>query len=393
LLRAEFLVGIKRIASSNKVAIWQTHNHWGKHMSHRTLSLAIAIAGALTIAGSAHAASVKLLAMIPVPGEPIESYDIGTVDEKTHLYYQTDRSNKSIDIFNAVKNAFVGRVAGFVGFTGNGNTSGGNGVSLVNNGTELWSGDGDSTVKVIDLKARKIVDTISTGGKKRANETDYDPVDQIFLVGNDGTEGVEPSFVTLISTKPGHKILARIPIERARQIDAPRYNPKNGLFYVSLPVIDKTDAKGGIAVIDPREAKVLRIIEVMDCAPQGLALGADDHMIIGCNAGSSGSRIPPLTAVFDIKTEKVIASTPKMGGSDMAGYVEKLGLYVVGGREAPGGSSIGLLDAKTNEWIQNIPAPPNAHSVVISQANAHMLVPSGKTGGFCGGCILVFGEK
>jgi hypothetical protein len=355
--------------------------------------LAIAVAAALTIAGSAQAASVKLLAMIPVPGEPIESYDIGIVNEKTHLYYQTDRSNKSVDIFDVLKNTFVGRVPGFVGFTGNGNTSGGNGISLVNNDTEVWVGDGDSTVKVIDLKTKKIVDTISTGGKKRANETDVDPVDQIFIIGNDGTDGVEPSFVTLISTKPGHKILAKIPIERARQIDASRYNPNNGLFYVSLPVIDKTDNKGGIAVIDPREAKVLRIIEVMDCAPQGMALGADDHMIIGCNAGSSGSKIPPLTAVFDLKTEKVIASTPKMGGSDMAGYVEKLGLYVVGGRETPTGPGIGLLDAKTNEWIQNIPAPPNAHSVVISQANGHILVPSGKTGGFCGGCILVFGEK
>jgi hypothetical protein len=363
-----------------------TQNGW--------LMVALAAAAfAGSIGGAAAASSVRLLTMIQVPGEPIESYDIGTVDEKTHLYYQTDRSNKSIDIFDVMKNTFVARVPGFVGFTGNGNTSGGNGVSLVNNATELWSGDGDSTVKVIDLKKRKVVDTISTGGKKRANETDFDPVDQVFLVGNDGTEGVEPSFVTLISTKPGHKILAKILIERARQIDAPRYNPKNGLFYVSLPVIDKTDNKGGIAVIDPREGKVLRIIEVMDCAPQGLALGADDHMIIGCNAGSSGSKIPPLTAVFDLKSEKVIASTPKMGGSDMAGYVEKLGLYVVGGRETPTGPGIGLLDAKSNEWIQNIPAPPNAHSVVISQANAHILVPSAKTGGFCGGCILVFGEK
>jgi hypothetical protein len=195
-----------------------------------------------------------------------------------------------------------------------------------------------------------------------------------------------------IQTPPGHKIIARIPIARGWQIDAPRYNPQNGLFYVSLPVIDKVDNKGG-PVIDPREAKVLPIIDVMDCAPQGLALGADDHMIIGCNAGSSGSKSRPLTAVLDLKTEKVIASTPKMGGSDMAGYVEKLGLYVVGGREPRGGSSIGLIDAKTNEWVQNIPAPPNAHSVVISQANAHILVPSGKTGGFCGGCILVFGEQ
>jgi hypothetical protein len=66
----------------------------------------------------------------------------------------------------------------------------------------------------------------------------------------------------------------------------------------------------------------------------------------------------------------VIASTPKMGGS-----------------------SIGPIDTKTNKGIRNIPAPPNAHSVVISQANAHIPVPSGKTGGFCGGCILVFGEQ
>jgi hypothetical protein len=75
----------------------------------------------LLIAGSAHAGSVKLITMIPVPGEPIESYDIGAVD---------DRSNKSIDIFDVIKNTFVGRVPGFVGITGNGNTSGGNGVSL-----------------------------------------------------------------------------------------------------------------------------------------------------------------------------------------------------------------------------------------------------------------------
>jgi len=61
-------------------------------------TLIAAVTAASTIAGAAHAASVKLLTMIPVPGEPIESYDIGTVDEKTHLYYQTDRSNKSIDI-------------------------------------------------------------------------------------------------------------------------------------------------------------------------------------------------------------------------------------------------------------------------------------------------------
>jgi hypothetical protein len=59
---------------------------------------------------AAQSTSVKPLAMIPVPGEAIESYDIGIVDENTHLYYQTDRSNKSVDIFDVTKSTFVGRV-------------------------------------------------------------------------------------------------------------------------------------------------------------------------------------------------------------------------------------------------------------------------------------------
>ncbi len=363
-------------------------------MTCKQSGLLIAAVAALTISGAAQAEALKLIAMIPVPGEPLETYDIGYVDQKTNLYYLTDRANKAISIFDVAKNTFVGRVGGFVGIRpASAGDSGPNGISLVNDNTEAWSGDGDGTVKVVDLKTMKLVDTISVGGRKRANETDYDPKNQIFLVGSDGTEGVEPSYVTLISTKPGHKILHKIVIERARQIDAPMYYPANGMFYVTLPVIDKTDNKGGIAVIDPVAGKLVKIIEVMDCAPQGFALGPNDHAIIGCNAGSSGSKLPPLTAVFDMKTEKIIATTNKMGGSDMAAYSAKLGLYVTGGREAPGGSSIGLIDAKTNQWVRNIPAPPNAHSVAVVESNGRILVPSGKTGGFCGGCILVFGEN
>jgi hypothetical protein len=50
-------------------------------MSHRADRLAIAAAS--TIVASAQAAFVWLLAMIPVPGEPLESYAIGIVNEQT----------------------------------------------------------------------------------------------------------------------------------------------------------------------------------------------------------------------------------------------------------------------------------------------------------------------
>jgi DNA-binding beta-propeller fold protein YncE len=46
---------------------------------------------------------------------------------------------------------------------------------------EVWAGDGDNTVKVVDLETKSVVDTISTGGNHRADELAYDPVDKIIL--------------------------------------------------------------------------------------------------------------------------------------------------------------------------------------------------------------------
>jgi DNA-binding beta-propeller fold protein YncE len=359
-------------------------------MSHRTNARVIVFATALTIAGSAQAASLRQIGTISIPGEPLQSYDLGYVDQRTNRYYLTDRANKSIDIFDAINSSFISRVSGFVGPSTSGATNGPNGISVVNNGTEVWASDGDSTVKVVDLKTMKIVDTISVGGKGRANATEYDPKDQILITGMDNDT---PPYITLISTKPGHEILGKIVVERANRIDALLYYAPTGMFYVSLPVLDKTDHRGGIGVLDPRAGKIVRIIEVNDCVPQGLALGPNSHVVIGCNAGSKESKLPPLTAVLDLKTEKVIATTDKVGGSDMSAYNPKLGLYILGAREAPDGPSIGIIDAKTDKWVENIPAPPNPHSVAVSNVNGHVFVPSAKTGGSCDGCILVFGPE
>jgi len=60
----------------------------------------------------------------------------------------------------------------------------------------LWAGDGDSTVKVIDLTIDKIVATMSSGGRFRADEMSYDPTDNIVLVANDADD---PPFGSLIS--------------------------------------------------------------------------------------------------------------------------------------------------------------------------------------------------
>ena len=105
--------------------------------------------------------------------------------------------------FNAREDTFIGRVGGFVGVTLNPATglpnnglSGPDGVTIVGD-KEVWAGDGDSTVKVIDIASFAVVDKIDTGGKFRCDEMSWDSADHILAVANNADT---PPFVTLINT-------------------------------------------------------------------------------------------------------------------------------------------------------------------------------------------------
>ena len=50
---------------------------------------------------------------------------------------------------------------------------------VIVNDKEVWAGDGDSTLKVIDIKSQKITDSISTKGKMRVDEMAWDSRDKI----------------------------------------------------------------------------------------------------------------------------------------------------------------------------------------------------------------------
>jgi len=111
----------------------------------RTVVL-LTLAGAALGAGAAFAAGTgtQLVQMLSVPGAPLVSYDISWVDPTRHHYYLSDRSNAGVDVFDTRTNQFIGRIGGFVGFTGSNDTSGPDG--LVADGNRLYAGNGDSKV-------------------------------------------------------------------------------------------------------------------------------------------------------------------------------------------------------------------------------------------------------
>src|SRR5256712_7135366 len=193
------------------------------------------------------AATYHQIALITVPGSPLTSFDISFVERSSQTYYLADRSNKAIDIFDAASNTYETRVSGFVGFTGNNDTSGPDGVVVVHDRDELWAGDGNSTVKVIDLRTNTIVKSISTGGTARADELAYDQKDKLILIANDaGT----PPFATLIDGK-SRPVAAKNPFDDATNgVEQPVWDPQTQLFYMSVPQTI-ADTGGPVAVIGP----------------------------------------------------------------------------------------------------------------------------------------------
>ena len=106
--------------------------------------------------GAPTTTETECLTAVQIPGNPLRSFDISWVNPDRAEYYLADRSNAGIDIIDTKKNTFKQTIGGFVGvkLTGagavNNNISGPDGVT--SHGRWLYGGDGDSTLKVIDLK-------------------------------------------------------------------------------------------------------------------------------------------------------------------------------------------------------------------------------------------------
>jgi DNA-binding beta-propeller fold protein YncE len=364
---------------------------------------ALAVAALAAIGGSALAASTSLVATIDIPGNKLEQFDIGYVDAETGRYYVTDRSNAGVDIFDTRKMTYVGRVGGFVGLVYDANKrpiitqSGPNGVAFDPQKKELWAADGDSTVKVIDVAADppRIVASIKTGGQKRADELGIDTVDGVVLVGNNAEK---PTYVTFISTKPDHAILAKVEMPDATDgIDQPLYVPQTGLFYASVPIWKEEKNHGGIAVFDPKTFKMLRLIPIDDCVPQGLAQGPGTNVIVGCAAGSK-TRTPavpvPATVILDVGTEKIVKVLHEVGGQDEVWYNPTLHQYYTASRDFPAGPMLGVINADTNTFVESAPTGENAHSVAADSKNNAIFVPLTAPNPACpNGCIGVYQAK
>jgi hypothetical protein len=315
------------------------------------------------------------------------AFDISFVDPKIGLYVLADRTNASVDFFNPQDDTFIGRVGGFAGSLATTSISGPDGVTIVG-GKEVWAGDGDSTVKVIDIASFQLVASISTGGKFRCDEMSWDSADHVLAVANNADS---PPFVTFINTDT-RTVIGKIvfdgtngtPDATTTGIEQSQWSPKTGLFYVSVPQIFPSDAtQGGIAVIDPSSQSVTAVYPVSNCSPAGLSLGPDNQAIIGCSASFGTSpNVLTQSLVIDLISGRVVANIPEVGGSDEVWYDSASNHYYLAARNNTDNTGkitpvLGTVDAQSNVFDGNVSTSTSAHSVAADKASHHVFVPIG----------------
>lgn len=340
------------------------------------------------------------LTTVMIPGKPLLTYDLSFVDPVLRQYYLADRSNAGIDVIDTVSNRFVLRVMGdrksgtFAGQQASNDVSGPNGVTSAGFG-RVWAGDGDSTIKVIDILDGTVVKTISTGGTARVDSLVEDPKRQVILAVNDVDS---PPFVTLLSSRTGdERVIARITFDNATNgIEGVVYNPRNNLFYVNLPQLGPDQTMGGVAVIDPVTAKIVTTFPVSNCQPTGLALGPRRNLLLGCAQSNTDVPVTLATQVIDDFSGAVTATIPQVGGTDQAVYDPNAMLYFLAARYQVGGAVLGIIDGRTSAFVGSVATAKGSHSVAVDPIDDRVYVAEPATASNLAclhGCVAVFGKK
>lgn len=366
--------------------------------------------------GAPTTTETKCLTAIPIPGNPLESFDISWVNPDRAEYYLADRANSGVDVIDTRHLVFKKTIGGFVGIKLNkagtavdNNHSGPDGV--VSRGKCLFAGDGDSTLKVIDLDKGKIVATRNTGGTSRLDEMALTTDGEKLLAANNAED---PPFATLFtvsededcdSLDAGFKISVDpsiIPSGFGLSVEQAAWDPTTKRFYTSIPVIAENPAgcnhgqltgpitcNGGLLVTDPNAPNAVEgafdpvkntgVIQLNACGPNGATVGVHDNLMLGCTPAN----LPGSTTTLVINaTTHNYANIGGITGSDEVWFNEGDDRYYTGSSAAlksagsvlGRGSVLGVIDG-TSILIETIPQSSGSHSVAADSERNLIFVP------------------
>jgi hypothetical protein len=404
-------------------------NRYTKLVSYFSGTVATALLGAAALTpaaaqvcqgpGAPATAQTRCIAAMTT-GHPLTAYDISWVNPDRAEYYLSDRSTAGIDVFDTQHLKFKRTIGGFVGVqfangAPNNNISGPDGV--VSHGRWLYAGDGNSSLKVIDLDnpttpIQQILFTVSPAGKAgttrvdemalttdgklllAANNAEDPPYATLFAANGDNrTSNVKP--IIAIGVDP-----AIIPPNSGLSLEQAAWDPTTQRFYTSIPTIANnpagcvlgsktTPCSGGLLVTDPLNPKATEtffstttgtgVIPLTGCGPNGATVGVHDNLLLGCTPGNLPG--DTITLVVNGKTHNT-ANVNGITGSDEVFFNSGDNRYYLGasaavkaaGSTLGSGAVLGVVD-ETSVLVESIPQSSGSHSVAADSKRNLIFVP------------------
>ena len=392
-----------------------------------------ALAAPCTGPGAPTTTQTQCLTAVQIPGNSLRSFGGSWASPFRKEYYLSDPWNAGIDIIDTGNNTFKRRIGGFVGMMKTPDKSGPYGV--ISFQRWLYAGDGDSTIKVIDLDGRPtdpIEQKISTGGTTRVDEMALSNSGNLLLALNNSED---PPFATLFEAngdKGKHGVAVRSAVRPINKITVsstilpagfglslgkPAWESATARFYTAIPVIADNPpgcnfgqlagpitCHGGLLVTDPAAipdnpgfnpvavegafdpATNTGVLALDACSPNGATLGAEVasdipieelpfgkiNLLLGCSP--ENNPVDTQTQIIDARGKSSV-NVNGITGSDEVSYNPGDARYYTASNKQIGGAVLGVIDGKTKFLIETIPQSSDSHSVATDCLRDTILVP------------------
>ncbi len=321
-----------------------------------------ALAGAVAlffVAPSARGAPMASEILLPLPDVAIPpvagktlSVDILEVNQSAHLLYVADRTSHGVDVFDV-------RTPSAKYLTTIPTGADPNGVTVAKNVNKLFVGAADSTVVIIDIDPASmhknaIIARLSTGGKKRTDEMDYDPVTMKLYAAN-SDDGIVVS-VDAVQNKIVQKFT-----NMGDGLEQPRYNPADHMMYMT------SSDQNMLFQFDPKTDVLVKKFPVgVSCAPNGLAINPKTgQALLGCSDKKAGHVV-----VWDLKAGQLGAVIPEIWAGDAVFYSAKDNIFLFAAANRPTGAILGVFTGGPNvSFVGGAPTYVGSHAVAYDETN------------------------
>jgi hypothetical protein len=185
------------------------------------------------------------------------------------------------------------------------------------------------------------------------------------------------------------------------------WNPNTGHLLQTNPNSIPITNIGSVDDIDPRLSDtscggkscgpvVVHSFVMPNCMPTSVVQGPGDEFLVGCG-DHDGEAFPPNMYIINGTTGAIITEITQVGGVDEIWYNPGDNKYYLASRDMPNGPVMGVIDAASHQWLENVTTGSNSHSIAVDSSNNHAFVPL-QAGGQCktqssNGCIGVYAEQ